>query len=215
MLLAEILRTPGTCVYGLISVQVLSLWMHMLFDGCIPTLYRCSTSRYVDHNAEYVKEHSVRAAPRLYVAHESTPGHVGFVVLLLGMADAASAVLPYTSGDKYMLGFAAVYFAPFKWLRVLCTLALMFIVATSEPPHVWGLIRVSCMLVSLLGSNMHLPCKYVVWRLLASCGFALAWCSAPCVSLLRAVPVAGLAAWWLHQCGANPSMLFIIVSLSL
>ena len=186
-------------------------WWGAIYRDCIPVMHRCTGANYAEHNSVFIKESSASAAPRAFVSHDPAVVHVGIVTLVLGICDAFAAVLPYSTGDNYMLGLLAVLISPTRAVRIFSALCFFYVVGTHPVPHAYGMVRMFSLAFSLVCANIYSPRKYAICRVLVSTVAAIAYCPVACTSLLRAVPP--VAMLYAFRGSYSPTAVLIIASL--
>lgn len=209
VVLAAVLQSGGTCAYGFVSAQLLSVWAVAICHHCVNYFHRSDPSVYVEHNSAFLAESTASAAPRQYVLREPTVVYFGTLGVALGVSDALVAVLPHTSADNYVLLVFAVALSKGA-ARVLAMCAMVFCAATHPVPLAHDMLRPLCFVLPIACANMNLPRAHCVVRFAVCAITAVLYAPGPCTSPVRAIPLTLLAQWFLFRWGANPSITFII-----
>ena len=203
--------STGGCPYGFLSVHVLSLWFRGLYHYSLVNIHRVRSSAYIEHNDRFMRASAASAAPRMYVSRDPTVVYYGLMGIVLGASDALAAVLPYSPADSYLLSILAIYLSKGR-KRVFGILALVYCAATHRLPFAHELVRVTCLSLSVACVHLHFPRCYMCLRVLVTAVTALAYCTIPCVSLLRSVPPVLLVRLMLFSFDACPVAMLIITS---
>lgn len=193
---------------------MLIMWWAWICGACRQTFYRVSTQKYMQHNNDFVGYSMASAAPRPYVVNAPGGFYVGLISVLLGVCDAVASFMPRSVGDNYVLGIAAIVLSPSRKERIVSVVCFMYIVSVQESPGAYQLIRMGCMLCTVLACNANIPFRYACVRVISACICSAISIPSACSNMLRSITPSWVVIVLCCRFCTSPVYAFIIAALS-